>query len=163
MSGDLPHIDASFYRRPPGVPDRTAAGGVVVRQDGGRLLVALVRERGLAGYVLPKGGVDAGEDLLAAARREVAEEAGLTQLTLVRKLAVQQRLTFRRTAWSTVHYFLYVTDQVEGTPTDSEYHDDVWWFPLDDLPPMIWPEQRRLLEEGRDEIAAALCAHGPPA
>src|SRR5690348_18456876 len=77
-----PVVDDSWYVRPSNVLDRTSAGGVVVRLQDGEPLVALTHEKGYKGPVLPKGGVEAGEDLLQAARREVAEEAGLTQLVL---------------------------------------------------------------------------------
>jgi 8-oxo-dGTP pyrophosphatase MutT (NUDIX family) len=154
-------VDSSWYRRPAGVRDRFAAGGVVVRRQAKRTLVALAREADPAhvGYVIPKGGVDAGEDVLTAARREILEETGLHDLVLLGKLGVCYRLTWRRDAWQNIHLFLYVTEQSDGTPTDSRYHEDVWWHPLDDLPPMWWPEQRRLLEEKRGEIEGALARH----
>ena len=44
---------------------------------GGRILVALTREGDMAHYLLPKGGVEKGESLLEAARREIQEEAGI--------------------------------------------------------------------------------------
>ena len=52
-------IDESWYERPPGVPDRTSAGGVVARIEDGQIYVALVGEVGLTDRVLPKGGVEA--------------------------------------------------------------------------------------------------------
>ena len=49
-------IDESWYKRPPGVSDRTSAGGIVARIEDGRIYVALVGELGLTERVLPKGG-----------------------------------------------------------------------------------------------------------
>ena len=56
--------------------DRVAAGGVVVRHEAGRTLVALTREADpqQPDFVIPKGGVDQGEDVLTAARREIMED-----------------------------------------------------------------------------------------
>lgn len=54
------------------------AVGAVVRDDGGRLLTVRRGGRPARGrWTLPGGKVEAGEDLGAALRREVAEETGL--------------------------------------------------------------------------------------
>lgn len=159
-------IDTSWYERPRGIRERLAAGGVVVRRHGNRTLVALTQEPDdmQPGYVIPKGGVDVGEDLLRAARREIGEETGLTELVLLGKLGVFRRLTVRRDVWQVIHLFLYASNQIEGVPTDSANHQDMHWAPLDDLPDLFWPEQARLLEERRLEIETCLSchlAHGP--
>ncbi|NKB71601.1 MAG: NUDIX domain-containing protein [Candidatus Latescibacteria bacterium] len=151
-----PRIDASWYVRPEGVRSRLTSGGVVVRRPGDGVLVALGREHDWRQYILPKGGVDPGESVEAAARREIEEEVGLSQLRLVESLGVSERLSFDKTLWLEIHYFLYQTEQVEGRPTDTEYHQGMWWFPIDDLPEFVWPEQRRLVEDSRALIAARL-------
>jgi 8-oxo-dGTP diphosphatase len=53
-----------------------AAGGVVWRQDGPDLLVALVHRPRYDDWTLPKGKPEPAEPLLLAAVREVAEETG---------------------------------------------------------------------------------------
>ena len=149
-------IDGSWYVRPPGVPDRTGAGGVVVRQGGGRLYVALAREPDFAPYVLPKGGVESGESLEAAARREIEEETGLSALTLLAYLGTRERLTIGKDQWQTMHFFLFLTEQVEGRPTDPEHSVGATWFALDALPDLLWPEQRELLETNRGRFVEAV-------
>ncbi len=149
-------IDASWYERPEEVSERLAAGGVVVRVEGERLKVALVREAGLDRTILPKGGVEVGEDLLEAAKREIAEEAGLNDLTMVIKLGVLERLTYKKNRWTLTHYFLFSTDQVEGTPTDEGHDYRLEWHDLDLLPPMFWPEQRALIETNKETIKTFL-------
>jgi len=160
-------IDETWYRRDPALPPRTSAGGVVVRIEGGNLLVALVRERAawgevLAGYVLPKGGVEPGEDIEAGARREVAEEAGLTEVTALTTLAVLERQDYERAHWSTCHYLLFITSQLEGAIRDTEHHFGFGWFPAESLPPMFWPDERQLLEAQRRHIYEHVIAHQNP-
>jgi 8-oxo-dGTP pyrophosphatase MutT (NUDIX family) len=87
------------------------------------------------------------------------EETGLSELTLLGKLAVRQKLTVRRDVWQVIHLFLYATTQVEGAPTDTSHHDAMAWFPLAELPALFWPDQERLLRRRRSDIETALEHH----
>ena len=141
-------IDESWYRKPPRIPEHTAAGGIVVRPLNAQLVVALIREGGQPGYVLPKGHVEPGEPLEEAAAREVAEEAGLVGLTNLGEIAVRERLNLEKTSWKRTHYFLYVVGPSRSAQGRVE------WFSLDALPVMFWPEQRELLETSRSHVVA---------
>jgi 8-oxo-dGTP pyrophosphatase MutT (NUDIX family) len=147
-------IDDSWYEKPAGAREQEAAGGVVVRAVDGRAHVALVREGPGLAYVLPKGRLEAGESPEAAARREIAEEAGLTDLTLVADLGSRERFDFRKTHWKRTHYFLYRTRQVEGRPTDPHHAYVLHWFPADALPELFWPDQAALIAEHLARIQA---------
>lgn len=154
-------IDDSWYVRPTvGVKDRTSAGGIVVRRDvGGEILLALTRGEGSVGdsYILPKGGVDPGEEIEEAARREIEEEAGFSRLTLLESLGALSRLSWDKRRWITTHYFLFSTEETDPKPTDPNYDYATDWFPLNGtLPEMFWPEQARLIEENKERIAAVL-------
>lgn len=132
----------------------------MTRWDGSEALVALAREAHWPQFILPKGGVERGETLEQAARREITEEAGLTDLHLVGLLGLRSRLDFRKRRWITTHYFLFTTRQVEGRPTDPDHHYGLWWHPLRSLPELLWPEQAELLRTHTDEIEAAARAAG---
>ena len=151
-------IDPTWYVRPPGVPERLAAGGVVVRAEGGRVLVALTRNADRSDYILPKGGVERRETLEDAARREITEEAGIERLTLLDSLGTRGRLNFNRKRWTTTHYFLFRTDQVDFDRTEGGGYKP-GWFPIDDLPQMFWPEQRELIESNQTKIERLVTRH----
>lgn len=145
-------INETWYQRPPGVPEHTSAGGLVARVENGRVHIALVGEKGLSQYVLPKGHVEAGETLEQAAAREIEEEAGFSQLTLLAPLGIKERLDFSKKAWKRTHYFLFITEQVDGVPMDRKHHYAAKWFPLDAFPDLFWPEQTQLIRENRRKI-----------
>lgn len=63
-----------------------AAGGVLWRQDGGQVLVAVVHRPRYDDWSLPKGKLHAGEHPLVAAAREVSEETG-ARVEVGRRLA----------------------------------------------------------------------------
>ena len=149
-------IDQSWYNKPSGAAEHTSCGGVVVCKDQGKILVALVTEPGFAEYILPKGHVESGEDLEQTARREIAEEAGLDDLKLIKKLGVEERLDFNKRSWGTMHYFLFVTNKVVPSPSDRDHDYIVKWFPIDQLPEMFWPEQKGLIEKNLEIIKYSL-------
>jgi 8-oxo-dGTP pyrophosphatase MutT (NUDIX family) len=152
---DMPTtIDQSWYERPPGTREQIAAGGIVVRAVGGAAHLALVREGAGLAYILPKGRLEPGETPEVAALREIEEEAGLTDLTLVATLGVRERFDFRKTHWKVTHYFLFRTEQVDGQPTDPNHAYMLEWFPFSELPPLFWPEQAALIHEHAAEIQA---------
>ena len=72
--------EGSWYERPADVPEQLAAGGVVVRHDGGRVLVAFAREQEFPELVLPKGHVDPGETIGMWARSYITEAGSLESL-----------------------------------------------------------------------------------
>src|SRR4051794_10934567 len=128
-----------YYKRPLNVKTRTGAGGLVARVEAGtgRGLIALIREAGGGADVVPEGGVEQGETLEEAAAREIAEEAGFTRLRLLGPLGKGERLSGRRTTWQTTHYFLFLTDQEKGTPTDRREWE-VEWFAVEEAPELYW-------------------------
>lgn len=144
-------IDENWYRKPPGIPEHSSAGGVVVRAAGDHVFVALVHEGDQPGYVLPKGHVEPGESPEAAARREVGEEAGLATLISLGALGIRERLDYRRTSWKRTHYFVFMVETSAGAAEGRAE-----WFSLDALPPMFWPEQHDLLAAHREDIVGRL-------
>jgi 8-oxo-dGTP pyrophosphatase MutT (NUDIX family) len=71
---------------------RESAGGIVVGKDGKMILV----EQGGNSWSFPKGGIDPGESALEAAKREIAEECGITKLTLVASLGSYERYSIAK-------------------------------------------------------------------
>lgn len=70
-------------------PSRIRSAGGIVLGDGGT--VVLVQSRASGFWTFPKGHVDEGETDEEAARREIEEESGLTDLELLDDLGEYER------------------------------------------------------------------------
>ena len=152
-------IDKSWYIKPKDLnfPSQKLAGGVVVRKEDKKLLIAFIGHRKFSTYILPKGRIEKHESSLKAAKREIAEETGLHKLVIHAKLGVKERMTFDKTSWNTYDYFLFSTKQIFGKIKPNEDEKDFFlkWFDLENLPPIFWPEQKDLIEENREKIKLA--------
>lgn len=104
------------------------AGGVVLNS---RKLVLVVNSRGKS-WSLPKGHIDPGEDPLTAAKREIYEESGVSQLELVRELGSYQRYKVSLdggddlSEFKTIRIYLFTTEQENLKPVDSENPEARW-------------------------------------
>ena len=111
------------------------AGGVVYRRVGEGIEILMIQDR-LGRWTIPKGHVEAGENLTQTALREVTEETGLTHLRIGEKLD-KLHFFYRKEGkliFMTTHVFLMEaqgdTDAV--IPEDSEGIVDAKWFGSDE-------------------------------
>lgn len=130
------------------LPVGVTAGGVVLRQENGEWLIALEQQIKMngKGWCLPKGHVEVGEDLATAAKREIAEEIGVTEFESFEYLIEKQRASLKGHEWKIIHYFLTITKQVELVPQDTDKLHRAQWFKLYDEIPLVFEEQREVIE-----------------
>jgi putative (di)nucleoside polyphosphate hydrolase len=154
--------DLSLYR--PNV-------GVVLFHPDGRVWYG--RRAGTPGphnWQFPQGGVDDGEDYETAARRELAEETGVTSADLIGEISQWVAYDFpegyggakqsrgwkgQKQKWFA---FRFTGDETE---IDLEQHDeiefDAWrWGRLDEAPDLIVPFKREAYEQVVSTFAALL-------
>lgn len=132
-----------------GARQRVGAGVAVLRDGAGVLLV----RRGDNGlWDLPGGAVNVGEEVGAAARREVLEEPGLIPgpLTLLGVFSGERHRHVdpdgNVVAWVTV---LYTAPDMDGTPRAGDDAGVAWW-PLAALPEDVGEATRASFEALRD-------------
>jgi 8-oxo-dGTP pyrophosphatase MutT (NUDIX family) len=103
------------------------AGGIVIG-DGG--MIAMVMSKNSQSWLFPKGHVDEGETDEEAARREVAEEAGLTDLEYIDDLGEFQRNE------KNIHLFLFAAP-AGATLAPSMEILEAKWVPYREVPAVL--------------------------
>jgi len=120
----------------------------VVQDEAGRVLLVRRAEGATqAGrWSVPAGFVDAGEEVRAAARRELEEETGLAaQIGEVLQVASN----FHDPAKPTVGVW-FAAEVVGGTLLAGDDADAAGYFALDDLPELAFPTDATLLARLRE-------------
>ena len=113
-----------------------SAGVVVVRKENGMWKYLLLRA--YKNWDFPKGMVEAGEDPLETAKREVKEEAGITDLAFSWGKACKETHPYRGRGEKTARYYVGETFQTKvtfsinpelGRPEHHEYR----WLTYDEI------------------------------
>jgi len=106
-----------------------SAGGIVVNKKGEVLVVS---QRGTS-WSLPKGHADPGEDFYDAARREIHEESGISDLTFIKELGDIERYRISKdpreddlTELKVIKIFLFTTKEMSLKPSDPENPEARW-------------------------------------
>ncbi|MDT7807248.1 MAG: hypothetical protein QOJ70_1061 [Acidobacteriota bacterium] len=108
-----------------------SAGGVVLNDEGHVLVVS---QHG-SSWSLPKGHIEEGEDALAAAKREIYEESGVSRLEFVRELGSYARHRIGKdgdedeSELKTIHLFLFRTTETKLAPVDADNPEARWVEP----------------------------------
>ena len=114
------------------------AGGVVLNEKGE---VLVVNQRGNS-WSLPKGHIDPGEDDITAAKREIAEESGITELDYIRPLGTYERFRIGKNGGEDkselkqMRFFLFRTKQTKLAPTDP-YNPEARWVPRESVSELL--------------------------
>lgn len=170
MADDAPTAtpaQPTAYRACVGIMVFNAAGNVWV---GRRVDMPGDAEGAGAWWQMPQGGIDAGEEPEPAALRELEEETGLTDVTVLGAtddwltydlpdhligVAWKGRYRGQKQKWFAVRYdgpdSAVVIDPPAGSPHKKEF--DAWqWMPLDDVMSAVVPFKRDVYAAAIDEL-----------
>jgi putative (di)nucleoside polyphosphate hydrolase len=115
-------------------------------------------------WQMPQGGIDEGEDALAAARRELWEETGMTGVALLAQtpdwifydlpdhlvgIAFKGRFRGQKQRWFAFRFEGAESEiAINPPPGGHEPEFDDWaWKPMEELPNLIVPFKRKVYEE----------------
>lgn len=136
--------------------EETSAGGLVVDEQGRAALIARTNRGGRLVWSLPKGHLEDGETLEAAAVREVSEETGITGRVVAPLGVIDFYFTASdRRVHKTVHHYLLKAESGELNSSDIEV-DEVDWVPLSEVSARLgYADERRLMAQVPDLLADA--------
>ncbi len=130
--------------------EEVSAGGLVLDRLGPSASAALIGRldrRGRLLWSLPKGHLETGESAAEAARREVAEETGISGTVLGELGTIDfWFVAGGRRVHKTVHHFLLLAQSGELSDADVEVHE-VAWVPLEEVPMRLAYADERVLVE----------------
>jgi 8-oxo-dGTP pyrophosphatase MutT (NUDIX family) len=129
-------------------------GVIPVRQYRGQFLFLLVQHH--AGHwAFPKGHAERGESDIDAARRELREETGIAQVTLLEDLSLSETYFFRRgpeTVGKTVRYFLGLVKTRNVRIQAAEIKAYRWASYEQAMKLITFKESQRLLTEAHEYL-----------
>ena len=123
--------------------DPKLAVAVVIVRDGRVLLGRRGTHSREAGkWSFPAGFVERGEPVEGAAAREIQEEVGVD-------VEIGPLIGLYSRAGETVVLAVYAAASVTGEPVAGDDIDAVGWFALNDLPPLAFPHDTRIIDDWR--------------
>jgi 8-oxo-dGTP pyrophosphatase MutT (NUDIX family) len=143
-----------------GIPQEHSAGGVVIRWQGEKTQVAVIRPASSRALALPKGHMNPGESCEEAAERELWEETGIRG-KLVEKLAdIGYRYSFRgRSISKIVSFFLFVYEAGEINQLEpamrKEVTEALWMDTKEGLKALSYPGERDMLAKAMERLEKA--------
>ena len=116
-----------------------SAGAVVIGPDNKIVVVNQNNDS----WSLPKGHLDPGEDEEQAAVREVYEESGLQDITIIEKLGEYERprtgkggVGLDETQFKHITLFLAITNQKDLQPIDPD-NPEARWLPISEVADLL--------------------------
>lgn len=137
--------------------DEVSAGGVVVRHVAGAEPLFLLIRDSYQNWGFPKGHVEAGECAQDAALREVAEETGVAQLTILGAIdPIDWFFRFRgQLIHKVCHFYLMEAADARTSPQRAEGITACRWTSFDEAQSLIgYANARDVLRRAREMLGA---------
>jgi len=135
-----------------------SSGGVIFRENEGKIEIALIARENSKIWCLPKGTIEKGESLEETALREVAEETGL-EGEIVKKIGKIEYWFYWKPHNTRYHKFVYffLMRYLKGDPQNHDWEvDEVRWFPLEGIFKVLtYRSERDIVKKAQKLLAEA--------
>lgn len=122
------------------------AGGIVTNKGSSKVIL-LVKQSNES-WSFPKGTIKKGEETLTAAKREILEEAGIQNITLIKKLGTYQRPHGDDPSKiKEITLFLFETEEKDLDPQDIGIQKAMWIEAKKVSETLTYPEDRSFFEK----------------
>lgn len=131
-----------------------SAGGIVVKKAKEDLRILLIKD-GYGRWTWPKGNIEKGEASEEAAKREIKEEVGLTQIEIIQELdKIQYFYRLKgRLIFKTVYLFLFEAKGDEKlTPLKEEIKEAKWFSPDEALEIIEYKGAKEILKKAMENF-----------
>jgi len=137
--------------------EEQSAGGVVFRVDAGQPLFLLIRDS-YQNWGFPKGHIEQGEQADQAARREVAEETGLSDLVIRAPIeTIDWYFRFRgQLIHKSCQFFLMESLEATTSPQRNEGITACRWIAFEEAETLIsYANAREVLRRAQELVTAS--------
>lgn len=137
----------------------TCAGGIVINENTKKVCVVAqgILSKGNITWSLPKGHQDKGEDLIETAKREIYEETGLKNITLLGEFGFYERYRISlgggndESELKKIYMFYFSTSENELSPKD-ELNPEAKWVEIDKVADLLTHEKDKEFFNGVREF-----------
>ena len=108
-----------------------SAGGIILKKENNKTKILLVEHKDKT-YVFPKGHIEKGETPEEAAKREIKEEVGLSDIKICEKIGTVTRHSIKldgTKVYKDIILFLVKVDSYNHTGNTEECYE---WFTIDE-------------------------------
>ena len=125
-----------------------SSGGIIARLAQDKLKILLIKDS-YGRWTWPKGKIENGESKEAAAKREIAEEVGLSSIDMIRELdKIEYVYKLKdQPIFKTVYLFLFELVKDEKlAPLEKEIQDAVWASPSEALEKLDYKGAKEIMQ-----------------